>query len=58
MELLYDSQKQENIEELKNWFISEELFLCEKLSHPGEASHLSEISAEWYILLCKNKLFM
>ena len=27
MDLLYDSQKQENTKELKNWFIFEELLL-------------------------------
>ena len=29
-----------------------------KSSHPRETSHLSEILAEWYILLCKIKSFM
>ena len=56
-----------NLNDLKrsinNMFIiissmSKELFICEKLSHPGETSHQSEILAEWCISLCKNKSFI
>ena len=36
----------------------EELFIREKSSQPGETSHLSEISAEWCISLCKGKSFI
>ena len=41
-----------------NFTFHEELFIWEKLSHPGETSHMSEISAEWCISLCKNKSFI
>ena len=35
-----------------------ELFIWEKSSHPGEPSHLSEISAEWCISLYQSKSFI
>ena len=38
--------------------LNKELFIWEKSSHPGETSHLSEILAEWYIKICKNKSFI
>ena len=38
-----------------NYKKTKELRIREKSSHPRETSYLSEISAEWYISLCKNK---
>ena len=35
-----------------------ELLIWEKLSYLGETSHPSEILAEWWISLCKNKSFI
>ena len=35
-----------------------ELFIWEKPSYPGETSHLSEISTEWCISLCKSISFI
>ena len=34
------------------------MFICEKSSHSSETSHLSEISAESLISLCKSKSFI
>ena len=38
-------------------FVIKELFIWENSSHLGESSHLSEISAEWCISLCRSKSF-
>ena len=38
--------------------LSWELFIWEKSSHPCKTSHLSEISAEWCISICKSKSFI
>ena len=39
-------------------FDNKELFIQERSAHPLEACHLSEISAEWCVSLCRNKLFI
>ena len=46
MELLNDSQKQENIEELKNWFISED----SRINMYSLDSYLSKINNEKHYL--------
>ena len=39
-------------------FLSQELLIFEKSSHPDKASRLDEVLAKWCISLCKGKLFI